>query len=251
MIKYFDLDGDDLLNYHDFLQLLLPCDDAYLRAAVTQRPNNELPRNELLPMRVERAISQLIFKEVRMHLKADLMKRALENSYDYSVQKAFRAIDDWTYNYIDSSNLKRFLRSMGHLATKQELIAILRRFDMDGDAKINMSEFALGMKSSLTIFAKKGGKQRPKSSGISGFTQKLVTGTPSGRFMANAGLRQGGTPRRQSATPRDRNMSASDVRRRSSTGKIARMFRPSTGQQRNLSKPSLASYSGSLMPRNN
>ena len=35
MIKYFDLDGDQLLNYHDFFQLLLPCDDAYLRAAVT------------------------------------------------------------------------------------------------------------------------------------------------------------------------------------------------------------------------
>lgn len=167
MIKYFDLDGDELLNYHDFLQLLLPCDDAYLRAAVTQRPNNELPRNELLPMRVERALSQLIFKEVRLHLKADLMKRALENSYDYSIQKAFRAIDDWTYNYVDSSNLKRFLRSMGHLSTKQELIAILRRFDMDGDAKINMAEFTLGMKSSLKIFASK--TKRPNSSAVTSF----------------------------------------------------------------------------------
>ena len=36
-------------------------------------------------MRVERALSQLIFKEVRLHLKADLMKRALENSYDFSI----------------------------------------------------------------------------------------------------------------------------------------------------------------------
>jgi len=36
-------------------------------------------------MRVERALSQLIFKEVRMQLKVDLMKRALENAYDYSV----------------------------------------------------------------------------------------------------------------------------------------------------------------------
>jgi len=36
-------------------------------------------------MRVERALSQLIFKEVRMHLKGDLMKRALENSYDFSI----------------------------------------------------------------------------------------------------------------------------------------------------------------------
>lgn len=65
---------------------------------------------------------------------------------------------------------------MGHLSTKQELIAILRRFDMDGDAKINMSEFALGMKSSLTVFAKKG--KRPKSSAnLSGYATKLQTGT--------------------------------------------------------------------------
>ena len=35
MIKYFDLDGDQKLNYHDFMQLLLPCNDSYLRAAVS------------------------------------------------------------------------------------------------------------------------------------------------------------------------------------------------------------------------
>ena len=34
-IAYFDLDSDGKLNYHDFLQMLLPCDDAYLRAAVS------------------------------------------------------------------------------------------------------------------------------------------------------------------------------------------------------------------------
>ena len=41
---------------------------------------------------------------------------------------------------------------MGHVATKQELIAILRRFDVDGDAKINFKEFELGLRSSLTTF---------------------------------------------------------------------------------------------------
>ena len=44
---------------------------------------------------------------------------------------------------------------------------------MDGDAKINMSEFALGMKSSLTVFKKSG--KRPKSSVMSGYATKLVT----------------------------------------------------------------------------
>lgn len=35
MIKYFDLDCDKKLNYHDFIQILLPCEDTFLRAAAT------------------------------------------------------------------------------------------------------------------------------------------------------------------------------------------------------------------------
>lgn len=35
MVTYFDLDGDGKLNYHDFLQILLPCDNPYLRSAAT------------------------------------------------------------------------------------------------------------------------------------------------------------------------------------------------------------------------
>mmetsp|Transcript_1336 Transcript_1336/g.1732 ORF Transcript_1336/g.1732 Transcript_1336/m.1732 type:complete len:95 (-) Transcript_1336:376-660(-) len=84
-----------------------------------------------------------------MHLKAENIKRSLESSYDFSVRAAFKAIDDWNYNYIDKQNLKRFLRSMGHLASKQEIVAILRRFDLDGDAKINMQEFGEAIKTQL------------------------------------------------------------------------------------------------------
>lgn len=36
---------------------------------------------------------------------------------------------------------------MGHVATKQELISILRRFDLDGDAKISFQEFTNGIQS--------------------------------------------------------------------------------------------------------
>lgn len=148
-INYFDLDDDGKLNYHDFLQVLLPCDNPFLRSAATQRPNQELYPNEFLPMRVERAMSQLIYREVKLHLKAENIKRSLESSYDFSVRAAFKAIDDWNYNYIDKQNLKRFLRSMGHLASKQEIVAILRRLDLDGDAKINLQEFGEAIKTQL------------------------------------------------------------------------------------------------------
>ena len=38
---------------------------------------------------------------------------------------------------------------MGHLASKSEIIAILRRFDIDGDAKVNMVEFGEAIKTQL------------------------------------------------------------------------------------------------------
>jgi len=88
-------------------------------------------------MRIERALSQLIYKEVRYQIKVDQMKRNLENAYDFSFKKAFASIDDWSYGYVDQANLKRFLRNTGHVSTQHELVAIIRRFDMDGDAKIN------------------------------------------------------------------------------------------------------------------
>jgi hypothetical protein len=50
------------------------------------------------------------------------------------------------------------------VATKHELVSILRRFDIDGDAKINFKEFQLGCKSSLSVFGKGSKKvSRPKS----------------------------------------------------------------------------------------
>ena len=93
------------------------------------------------------------------------MKRTLENSYDFTSKKAFAAIDDWNYGYLDQNNIKRFLRGAGHVATKSELVGILRRFDIDGDAKINLKEFELGVKSTLTIFAAPSKPPRANSNG--------------------------------------------------------------------------------------
>ena len=88
----------------------------------------------------------------------------MENQYDFSFKTAFKAVDDWTYGYLDKNNIKRFLRSAGHVSSNSELVAILRRFDMDGDAKINYKEFEIGIKSNLTIFSNEQQKKnRPKS----------------------------------------------------------------------------------------
>ena len=85
MVTYFDLDGDGKLNLHDFLQLLFPCDNPYSKSAATQRPNKGLYTNKFFLIIVERAMSQLIYKEVKLHLLAENNKRSLESIYDFSV----------------------------------------------------------------------------------------------------------------------------------------------------------------------
>lgn len=68
------------------------------------------------------------------------------------MKKAFNAIDDWSYGYIDASNLKRFLVSMGYRhpsahkkgwkkALQLFLHAVIRRFDLTGDSRISFEEF--------------------------------------------------------------------------------------------------------------
>ena len=37
------------------------------------------------------------------------------------------------------------------MASKQEIVAVLRRFDLDGDAKINLQEFGEAIKTQLAV----------------------------------------------------------------------------------------------------
>ncbi len=149
IVKYFATKSKTRLSYHDFLQIILPCDDAFMRAAVTQRPTYPLRRDEFLSRRVEKALTHLFTKEMKYHLKIENMKYKLENEYDFPVSSAFKAVDDWNYKYIDEKNLRSFFRNTGYLPSKAELAAIIRRFDLDGDAKISKEEFHEGIHSAL------------------------------------------------------------------------------------------------------
>lgn len=103
-------------------------------------------------------MTNLLIKEVKLQMKAENLKRCLEQSYDFSVKAAFKAVDDWNYTYIDDKNLKRFLRNVGVLVSKQELVAIIRRIDLDGDAKVSLEEFGEGIRSQFSLTGPSAGR---------------------------------------------------------------------------------------------
>jgi hypothetical protein len=54
------------------------------------------------------------------------------------MEQLFRAVDDWNYKYIDQINLKRFLIKCSVLPNDNLLISVIRRIDLDADAKLNL-----------------------------------------------------------------------------------------------------------------
>lgn len=65
----------------------------------------------------------------------------MQSNKQFDNDKAYNSIDDWNYGYIDRKNLRQFLKKHGYFAKNQEVMAIIRRMDLDGDARLSKQEF--------------------------------------------------------------------------------------------------------------
>ena len=146
VVKFFDSDVDGRLNYPDFMQMVLPCDNPQLRAAATQRPNVYISKFDYLTLDVERDLTKLIMHEIELHRKSEKLRQHLESALDYSEEAVYGAVDDWGYGFVDARNLKSFFRNNKYKATDEDCIAIIRRLDLDADSKLTKEEFLNGLK---------------------------------------------------------------------------------------------------------
>jgi len=122
--------------------MFLPCEDNFLRNVTLDRPSGRVGRYDHLPRDIELAITAVIELEIDLQRRLEGLKRELELQYDYSPFAAFRSIDRYNSGRMDTVNTGSFLRQNGHYASEMELLAIIRRFDTDGDAVVNYTEFA-------------------------------------------------------------------------------------------------------------
>lgn len=116
-------------------------------------------------------MSRLIGKELKLAREEEYLKQQLASRYDYSLDFLFKSVDDWNYKYIDQINLKRFLVKCGVIPTDNLLMAIIRRMDLDADAKLNLKEFIDSVrpienftKKVMTPLKKSSSTIRPRSS---------------------------------------------------------------------------------------
>lgn len=142
LVRFFDSDEDGRLSFQDFIQMLLPCEDNYLRNITLDRPSHRVGRYDHLPRDIEVALACVIEKEVDMQRRTDILKRDLVVRFDYTPLAAFRSIDRYAVGRIDTINLGTFLRNNNSSPSEAQLLAIIRRVDTDGDAALCFNEFA-------------------------------------------------------------------------------------------------------------
>jgi hypothetical protein len=122
-----------------------------------------------LPYDVERGLVSLISKELGLAQESEMLKQQLATSYDYSLDKLMCELDDCNLRFIDSAAIKRFLIKCRVYPSDSLLIAVIRRLDLDADARLCYQEFRDGIlpmenftKGSLKVFEKTIEARRPR-----------------------------------------------------------------------------------------
>lgn len=90
---------------------------------------------------VEKLLSKHLSKELAFAKQIEHLKQELA-SYQLSPSDLFTLIDYEQTHYVDRVNLKKFLMNFTYLPNDNLLLAIIRRMDLDCDARLNVREFS-------------------------------------------------------------------------------------------------------------
>ena len=137
LIKEYDADSDGRLVLEEFQQLTLPSTSMVLRdLAISRVPT---PR---LSLDVEFLLARLLDKELSLQRRLELSRRDLALRYDFTTVATFAVLDYPSTSFISRDKLYDFLRRNGKIVYEDHIDAILRRMDVDGDERLNYSEFS-------------------------------------------------------------------------------------------------------------
>lgn len=142
LVRFFDSDSDGVLSLADLQQMLLTCEDNYLRDSVLARYAPRVLSYERLSHAVEGDLTRIIEAELAAQRRSDSLKRVLQSGYDYSAVAAFDAVDRPRYGRINTTNLRVFMNDHGAFPLENELCSCLRRLDTDGDQQVSLGELS-------------------------------------------------------------------------------------------------------------
>jgi Ca2+-binding EF-hand superfamily protein len=134
IVRQYDSNTDERINYDEFLQVALPSTSPHLRDLA-------LSRSGYLSYDVEYAFSKLLDREMQYQRDVELRKTHLNTRYDFNAMDLFRMLDVGHRSFVTRDDLRFFMRELGIPIDESGLDAIIRRLDHDGDERLSYSEF--------------------------------------------------------------------------------------------------------------
>jgi hypothetical protein len=110
-----------------------------------QRDIVAIADNERMNENVEEELTKLFEKEIQFNRVTEEIKQRMAASKTFCLNAAFHCVDDWNYGFIVHKNLSSFFRKHNYKASKMECMAVIRRFDLDADARLSQKEFTEGL----------------------------------------------------------------------------------------------------------
>lgn len=141
LVKFFDSDLDGLLHFPDFQQILLPCCDIPLRQKTVKRRPQVIKQGDYLTLDVEKELAELFLMEMDFHREVEQIKQELVSIKEYDKDSIFSVVDSTGLGHIYAKSIEQFLKNIKRKLTDEEIGALIRRVDMDGDNKISKQEF--------------------------------------------------------------------------------------------------------------
>ena len=97
-------------------------------------------------MQVEKALAKLIELELSLAGQSEILKQELVSCYDFNIELLYKELDDCGFKFVDTCSLNRFLHKCGIAEKQQRVVAIIRRLDLDADARLSYTEFVEGLR---------------------------------------------------------------------------------------------------------
>lgn len=133
LIRQYDNNKNGRLGYSEFLQLVLPSTNPGFRELALARRGNRSSEVEYL-------LVKLIQQEILYHRTLESLKRNLVSKADFNLLDCFKAINFRGESSLTRPALTEFLRKF-KVVSEQDVDAIFRRLDNDGDSALSYSEF--------------------------------------------------------------------------------------------------------------
>jgi hypothetical protein len=90
---------------------------------------------------VEKELAELFLMEMDFHREVEQIKQELVSIKEYDKDSIFSVVDSTGLGHIYAKSIEQFLKNIKRKLTDEEIGALIRRVDMDGDNKISKQEF--------------------------------------------------------------------------------------------------------------